>query len=292
MEDTKENFVKDNNTKSNSTKLERLRYVVFTLAFYIYVAGALYFYGLMDALGFKGASLDSVFSPLVYSQYFIVDIFSNAIMFQWLELLLLPILNSAIITGFVLVAALAIKFKLWKKVPDKLKKDLNKPTSWLKGKPVISALMTFPLVYFSHLVVIAIFVALLSFVTIPLIAPYTMGSIAAQKIVEQNDGNVCKEFDWDSEQYKSKSIVLSCERIQVNKSGDSVRGSVIHTDQKYLYALTNNLLFRIKDNQVTSCITKQHNVNKDSNIKAQEEKNEFKSCEDLYLLSRPKDKTD
>lgn len=290
MEDTKEKLVTDSNTKSNSTKLERLRYVVFTLAFYIYVAGALYFYGLMDALGFKGASLDSVFSPLVYSQYFIVDIFSKTIIFQWVDLLLLPLVNSTIITGFVLLAALTLKFKLWEKVPDKLKIDTKKPTSWLKGKPLIAALMTFPVVYLSHIFVIAIFIVLLSFITIPLIAPYSMGSLAAQKIVEHNDGKVCKEFDWGSDQYKSKSIVLSCERIKVNKSGDSVIGSVIHTDQKYLYALTNNLLFRIKNDQVTSCITKQHNVNKDSKIKNEEEGKESKSCEDLYLLSSGKDK--
>jgi hypothetical protein len=124
-----------------------------------------------------------------------------------------------------------------------------------------------------------------------------MGTLEAKARIEKDNGKVCKEFDWTSDKYKNESIILSCERIRINKYGDTITGRIIHTDQKFSYVLTDNLLLRMKDGQVQSCVTKQYNsthVKDDKNNSKDakdstdqtNESTELKTCEDLYLKSK------
>ncbi|EMI4223261.1 hypothetical protein V6439_002375 [Vibrio parahaemolyticus] len=285
---TEKVYQQENTTKAeivHSTKLERLKYTIFILSFYTYFAGALYFYGMMSSLGFKGASLDSVFSPLVYSQYFAADILSKTFILRDFKALLFPLNTALIVTSLVFVSALVIHFKLWERVSSQVgKKYKYKKPLVRKNLPMMS-LLTFPMMYLGQLLTVAALVSLISMMAIPLFAPYVMGESAGKKILERNNGEVCRSFDWKSEEYKTKNIVLSCERIRVNKSGKTVSGTVIHTDPKFVYAITNDLLIRVKDDQVISCTTKQYKKEKKVGSLALENEVNPISCEELYLSS-------
>ncbi|TOY95091.1 hypothetical protein [Vibrio fluvialis] len=275
-----EKQVKD--TPVHSTNLDRIKYVTFVLSFYTYFAGALYFYGMMSSLGFRGASLDSIFSPLVYSQYFVADILSKTFILQDLKVLFLPLQNTLIVTVLIFATALLIHYKVWEKISVKVNRRRKIKEPLVKRNLPLASLLTFPLVYFGQLLTLVALLVLLSLIAIPLFTPYSMGEIAGRKILEHNNGEVCKNFDWNSKEYEAKNIVLSCDRIRVTKSGKSVIGSVIHTDQKFVYAVTNDLLIRVKDDQVVSCAAKQFKQEKQT-LKQQNREVISMSCEELYL---------
>lgn len=275
-----EKQVKD--TPVRSTNLDRIKYVAFVLSFYTYFAGALYFYGMMSSLGFRGASLDSIFSPLVYSQYFVADILSKTFILQDLKVLFLPLQNTLIVTVLIFATALLIHYKVWGKISVKVNRRRKIKEPLVKRNLPLASLLTFPLVYFGQLLTLVALLVLLSLIAIPLFTPYSMGEIAGRKILEHNNGEVCKNFDWNSKEYEAKNIVLSCDRIRVTKSGKSVIGSVIHTDQKFVYAVTNDLLIRVKDDQVVSCAAKQFKQEKQT-LKQQNRELISMSCEELYL---------
>lgn len=275
-----EKQVKDSPVRS--TNLDRIKYVAFVLSFYTYFAGALYFYGMMSSLGFRGASLDSIFSPLVYSQYFVADILSKTFILQDLKVLFFPLQNTLIVTVLIFATALLIHYKVWEKLSVKINRRRQIKEPLVRRNLPLASLLTFPLVYFGQLLTLVALLVLLSLIAIPLFTPYSMGEIAGRKILEHNNGEVCKNFDWNSEEYKAKNIVLSCDRIRVTKSGKSVTGSVIHTDQKFVYAVTNDLLIRVKDDQVVSCAAKQFKQEKQA-LKQQNRELTSMSCEELYL---------
>ncbi|HHF0511369.1 TPA: hypothetical protein ACPHTW_004079 [Vibrio antiquarius] len=267
-EDMQTNTLPDNSVRS--TNLERMKYIIFAVSFYIYVAGALYFYGLMNTLGFKGASLDSIFSPLVYSQRFVSDLFSTALV-QGIYILLAPLKLTSLITLLAVCMALLIKFQIWKLVPKKLSPSAESTKTFFRKSPVISSFLTFPIFYLGHLATFVALISILSLVAIPLMLPYSMGTVSANNLVNLNEGKICEKFDWSSEEYKDQKIVLSCERVNTGRNNETVTGSIIHTDQKYAYVITNDVLFRIKDGKIASCVVKQHNsenvVNKDQTNK-------------------------
>ncbi|WP_213865663.1 hypothetical protein [Vibrio crassostreae] len=277
-----EKQVKD--SPARSTNLDRIKYVAFILSFYTYFAGALYFYGMMSSLGFRGASLDSIFSPLVYSQYFVADILSKTFILQDLKVLFFPLQNTLIVTVLIFATALLIHYKVWEKLSLKINRRRQIKEPLVKRNLPLASLLTFPLVYFGQLLTLVALLVLLSLIALPLFTPYSMGEIAGRKILEHNNGEVCKNFDWNSEEYNAKNIVLSCDRIRVTKSGKSVIGSVIHTDQKFVYAVTNDLLIRVKDDQVVSCAAKQFKQEKQA-LKQQNSELTSMSCEELYLLN-------
>ncbi len=267
-EDMKTDTLLDNSVRS--TNLERMKYIIFAVSFYIYVAGALYFYGLMNTLGFTGASLDSIFSPLVYSQRFVSDLFSTALV-QGIYILIAPLKLTSVITLLAVFMAFLIKFQVWKLVPKKLSPSAESTKAFFKKSPVISSLLTFPIFYLGHLAMFVALISILTLVAIPLMLPYSMGTVSANHLVNLNEGKVCEKFDWSSEEYKDQKIILSCERVNIGRNNETVTGSIIHTDQKYAYVVTNDVLFRIKDGKISSCVVKQHNneniVNKDQTNK-------------------------
>ena len=236
----------------------------------------------MSSLGFRGASLDSIFSPLVYSQYFVADILSKTFILQDLKVLFFPLQNTLIVTVLIFATALLIHYKVWEKLSVKINRKRQIKEPLVKRNLPLASLLTFPLVYFGQLLTLVALLVLLSLIAIPLFTPYSMGEIAGRKILEHNNGEVCKNFDWNSEEYEAKNIVLSCDRIRVTKSGKSVIGSVIHTDQKFIYAVTNDLLIRVKDDQVVSCAAKQFKQEKQT-LKQQNKELTSMSCEELYL---------
>ncbi len=280
------------NNYNRSTKLARISYAFFAISTYIYASGALFFYGLMEELGFAGASLDSMFSPLVYSQYYIANIFSKAIILQGVDLLLFPLKNTFMLALLILFALVLIKLGIVESAFNKSTFSLNKES--MTDKPVKTSLVAFFGLYFSQLLAFASFIALLSFIALPIILPYSMGVQEAQKRIEHNNGTVCKEFNWSSDEYKDKNIILSCSRIRINKDGETISGSIIHSDQKFYYVLANHLLLRMKDGQILSCVTKQYNsmhVNDDENnakdsTDQTKESTELKTCEDLYIKTK------
>ncbi|MBL4266707.1 hypothetical protein H8F11_13565 [Vibrio fluvialis] len=295
---TQENQKSIDNTCNHSTKLERIKYTLFALTLYIYASGALFFYGFMGRLGFEGASLDSIFSPLVYSQLYIANIFSKAMLGLGLDFLVFPVKTTLLVAIVTFFTALLIKKNILSSAADKLKSKIT-PES-LANSPIKLSLFVVPTFYVSQLFLFFLFVVLLSFIAIPLFLPYSLGAKEAKALVEKDGGKVCKEFDWSSDKYKNENIVLSCERIRVNKHGDTITGSIIHTDQKFSYVLTDNLLLRMKDGQVQSCVTKQYNsthVKDDKNNSKDakdakdstdqtKESTELKTCEELYLKAK------
>lgn len=245
----------------------------------------------MGELGFKGASLDSIFSPLVFSQNFLGEVFSKAfITNDVLNLLLFPLKNSIFITSIIILFSLVIKFKLWDKLPRRLKpisRSNNESKGIIERNPIISAFLSFPIIYITHISGLIIIISLSVFVFLPLNIPYHMGEIAAQKQIEFNNGKVCNQFDWKSEKYKNENIILSCYKIRINDHGDSVWGSVIHSDSKYLYVMTNYFFLRVKDDQVISCVNKQRNQNIKNDIKTTNNE-EYQTCDELFGSLKPK----
>ncbi|XDF80102.1 hypothetical protein AAFX60_017135 [Aliivibrio fischeri] len=283
----KNNIIDNSENPTKSTKLERIRYCIFFGSFYVYLSGALYFYGYMGKLGFKGASLDSIFSPLVFSQYFFSEIFTKAFIIQGANLLLFPLDNSLIITSLLILFAIAIKLKVLDKLSLKMTSianNLKNPEkSFIQRNPIISAFLAFPVVYLGQAASFILFLFLSIFIMLPLYIPYNAGAISAKNMTETNNGMVCNGFNWNEDKYKNEDIILSCERIRVNKNGDNISGTVIHSDSKYLYVNTNHLLLRVKDENVVTCTNKQRNqMKKEATIENLGE-NSFKNCNELYL---------
>lgn len=234
---------------------------IYLCSFYIYFSGALYFYGYMGEIGFSGASLDSIFSPLIYSQVFLGEVFNKALLANLSVLLLFPLEVSLIATSIFVLFAIAFKYKVLKSFFSKVNKLCCKKNekTLLERNPVISALLTFPIVYFGHLASFMAVVLLSAVVVVPLYFPYKVGSLSAQAFVTTDDGKVCKNISWDLPKYQDQKIVLSCETIPLNIPQGQVSGVIIHSDSKYMYMVTNNFLLRVKDGNVASCISKQVN---------------------------------
>ncbi len=237
---------------------------IYLCSFYIYLSGALYFYGYMGEIGFSGASLDSIFSPLIYSQVFLGEIFSKALLANLSTLLVFPLEISLIVTGLCVFFVIVYNCKVWKKLTLKPQlylssKKHEKPL--IERKPVMSALFVFPIVYFSHLACFAVIVVLSAIVMIPLYFPYQMGSLSAQSFLARDEGEVCEKLSWDLPEYRNQKMILSCEKIPVDVEPGLVSGVIIHSDSKYMYMVTNEFLLRIKSGKVASCVSKQVNPN-------------------------------
>lgn len=279
-------------TGNRSTNLERIKYTIFAITLYIYASGALFFYGFMGRLGFEGASLDSIFSPLVYSQLYLDNIFSKAMLSLGFGFLLIPLKTTILVAIVTFVTALLIKHKILDSAASKIKVKF-KPEH-LANSPTKLSLFVVPTFYLSQVFLLFSIIFLLSITALSLILPYSLGAKEAIELINKDNGKVCKEFNWTSDEYKNENIILSCERIRISKYGDTITGRIIHTDQKFSYVLTDNLLLRMKDGQVQSCVTKQYNSthvkdNKNNSKDAKDstdqtkESTELKTCEELYL---------
>ena len=269
-----ENTTKVSDTKS--TKLDKFKYIIFILSFYVYLSGALYFYSYMNSMGFKGASLESIFLPLTFSQEFFSHLSLKLIIEDAFNLMLLPLTNSLIATSLMLLLAFIIKLNNLNKIDFNLSfignNKLDKST--IKKKPFKFAFITFPVFYLGQGLSYIMFIFLTVFIVVPLYIPHVYGKIAAQEFITKDNGIICKKID-DNNNYKIGDIILSCDRVIIDDLKKPLLGKIIHSDSNFLYVVTNHLLLRIKDKQIVSCIKKQRF---DEKSKLPEEE-EYKTCD-------------
>ncbi|MGR5414116.1 hypothetical protein ACPV52_15340 [Vibrio astriarenae] len=276
---------------STSTKLDKIKYTVFVVSFYVYVSGALYFYGLMNSLGFSGASLDSIFSPLIYSQYFLAGIVNEIVSEPSTGLLWISLKKSVFLWVVLLCIAVIYKYRaevieITSKMPAPNLNNGRCIKKFIQESPIISALISFPILVISYFFVIIAFIWSLSIITIFLMLPYFSGLKAGPQLIEQNEGKICQTLDWSAEEHQGRGIILSCERIKISDNGDYLIGSVLHSDQKYAYVIANEFLVKVKNGQVVSCLEKQKNTNEKSKAEdsdgSYDEGSASLSCDVLY----------
>ncbi|MGE4260026.1 hypothetical protein [Shewanella sp.] len=264
--------------RPKSSILDIVKYIVFAVSFYTYFSGALFFYGYMNGMGFDGVSLDSLFSPLIYSNHFIIALINefyktdvlHILYKQAPQLLLFPVLVFCIL--------------LLLGNSSKTKSNLREVL--LKNK-IASAILSYPIIVASYLLTWYGTLFIGATVLVPLYIPYQVGVINAKKLLENDNGVVCKSMNWNDNNHKDKKIVLSCDRVKVGNHSKSVYGKIMFTDSRYIYMNTNYLILRLNGNRVVSCANKQRNEKTDNNTKlalvdSLPIANEFKNCDELY----------
>lgn len=260
--------------------LDLVKYIIFVVSFYTYIAGALYFYGRMDGFGFEGASINSVFAPLVYSLQLISDIFSNVSKVELADLLV--VIRASLLPTLVLVpVALLVQYRVWRKIPSRFKAKLKMAKPSLDDVPVIMALLMCPIYLLVFMFSMLVLLSASSVVALFLAIPYSVGSASAQAMLENQNGVVCRKFNWNDAEYRRKDVIPGCERVRIGNEGDFITGSVIHSDQDYAYVHTNHLLVTVKDGNVVSCSKKQRR----NAIDPKEDEgvdNGFTSCRDFF----------
>jgi hypothetical protein len=240
---------------------EGAKFYIPLLVAYLYASGRLYFDAYMDRLGFSGAGLDGVLSPVSYAVIAFSSFAESFIKIDYWEYALSIVSPSLFIACSLSVLIISVRCRLLTKVKEWLQSKAGREREGRSSKTDIDSFIskywvalsvaTFPaalLFYFCvlFLVTVASVLALLPF-AIPILA----GVNDANEYLLGKAGNVCVELDWSSKEYSGKNVVLGCENIFVVKGEDTItlKGKTLHVDSGFIYFSTNNALYRISKNR-------------------------------------------
>ncbi len=259
---------------------DRAKFVVPLLIAYLYASGRLYFDVYMEKIGFSGASLDGVLSPVTYSFASFSSFAMNFLSVDYRNYAI-HILTPSLIGAFVIIVLVcSIRFR-WKskrvgRINSKggvgVDNERENIFEWFVSKYWIAlSLASFPFVWLLYFIVLIVFSMVLALALLPFAVPVISGVNDAEKYLAKNNGVVCSSFDWEDEEMLKRNLVLACERLYASENGKSVvlLGDTIHADSGFIYFVTNDALYRINNNkEVVTKSVKQRRTDADADADA------------------------